>query len=200
VERLSSSLEWCFMQRISPIFLDKLGERLSSERIGTRLYQAFLHKIRFLEDKQGVQLKEVEKIYQDELRHMHLLIETLTDLGVDPNIMTPSARISAVMSIGIVQILSDPRTTVQECLCALLHTELTDNVGWELLIQLAEQTNRDELAQQFTKVLQQEQKHLASVRRWVSESNFVEPQRKVNRGAKILKLRTRDFIIEKTGK
>jgi rubrerythrin len=157
------------------VFLDKLGERLAFERTGARLYQALICKAKLLEGKlEKPSVKELERIYQDELRHFHLLKEALEALGADPTVMAPSAEISSVSSMGLIQVLCDPRTTVSECLCAILTTELTDNDGWELLIQLAHQMEQPELAKIFTQALQEEQKHLASVRSWLCGAASIE--------------------------
>ena len=70
--------------------------------------------------------------------------------------------------MGIMQVLADPRTTLAQCLNAILSAELTDNAGWELLIQLAEQAGESELAGRFLGALTQEQEHLVTVKGWLT--------------------------------
>jgi hypothetical protein len=66
-------------------------------------------------------------------------------------------------------VMNDPRTTVPQCLNALLTAELTDNAGWELLIDLATELGHTDLSEQFTEALENEQDHLLKVQTWLSE-------------------------------
>jgi hypothetical protein len=83
--------------------------------------------------------------------------------------VTPSADVAGVEASGIIQVLTDPRTTLTQCLGALLTAELADNDGWKILIAMAEAAGQDELAQRFTGALAEEDHHLASVRAWIAE-------------------------------
>ncbi len=47
---------------------------------------------------------------------------------------------------GLPAVLTDPRTNLIQCLDALLVAELTDNAGWEMLIELAQGLKQTELA------------------------------------------------------
>ena len=71
--------------------------------------------------------------------------------------------------MGLVAVLTDPRTTLTQCLDALLTAELADNDGWKILIAMAEASGQDELAQRFATALAEEDHHLASVRAWIAE-------------------------------
>ena len=152
------------------VFMDKLSERLAYERTGTRLYDAFINKCETLgESSEGPSLAELQEIRDEEHRHFMLLSEAVTALGGDPTVQSPCADVQAVASIGIMQVLNDPRTTVSQCLNALLTAELTDNAGWEMLIDLAEELGHDDLSEQFTEALTNEQEHLLKVQSWLSE-------------------------------
>ena len=152
------------------VFMDKLSERLAFERTGTRLYDAFINKCETIgEDSDGPSLSEVQEIREEEHRHFILLSEAVTSLGGDPTVQSPCADVQAVASLGIMQVLNDPRTTVPQCLNALLTAELTDNAGWELLIDLANELGHDDLSEQFTEALENEQDHLLKVQTWLSE-------------------------------
>src|SRR5436190_4600859 len=137
------------------VFMDKLGERLAFERMGTRLYEALINKCETLgeETDGGPTIAELEEIRDEEHRHFLLLNEAITSLGGDPTIQTPCADVSAVASLGIMQVLMDPRTTVTQCLNAILTAELTDNAGWEMLIDLAGEFGYTDLEGQFTEAL-----------------------------------------------
>jgi hypothetical protein len=149
------------------IFIDKLGERLGFERTGTRLYEAILAKYDALGSwdggPDGVLLRQ---FHDDELRHMKMIQLALQQIGADPTVMTPAADIAGVESSGLMQVLTDPRTSMPLCLHALLVAELTDNEGWQMLIQLATAMGYDQLATQFTEALNDEQNHLNHGRRW----------------------------------
>ena len=151
------------------VFMDKLSERLAFERTGTRLYDALINKCEALGESDRPSLAELQEIRDEEHRHFLLLSEAVTSLGGDPTVQSPSADVQAVASLGIMQVLNDPRTTVSQCLNALLTAELTDNAGWELLIDLAEELGHDDLSEPFTEALTNEQDHLLKVQTWLSE-------------------------------
>ena len=71
--------------------------------------------------------------------------------------------------MGIVQVLTEPRSSMAQCLSAMLTAELTDNAGWELLINLAENLGYDDMKTEFQSALADEEDHLEKVRTWVSE-------------------------------
>lgn len=153
------------------VFLDKLSERLAFERTGTRLYEALLNKCETLgETTPGPTLEEIEHIGREEMEHFLLLNETIAELGGDPTVQSPSADIAGVTSMGILQVLTDPRSSMAHCLQAMLTAELTDNDGWQLLIKLAENLGYNELTTQFETALEHEEEHLQNVRTWLSES------------------------------
>jgi len=134
------------------------------------LYDALINKCEALGDtSMSPTVAELQEIRDEELRHFALLTETITQLGGDPTVQTPCADVSAVASLGIMQVLNDPRTTMPQCLNAILTAELTDNAGWEMLIDLADALDQSELNDSFTEALENEQKHLTNVQTWLSE-------------------------------
>lgn len=152
------------------VLLDKLSERLAFERTGTRLYEALLNKCEILgEPTPGPNLEDIQKIGREELEHFLLLNRVVTELGGDPTVESPSADMAAVSSMGIMQVLTDPRSSMTQCLEALLIAELTDNDGWELLIKLADSLGFQQMKAEFQTALENEQEHLQNVRTWVEE-------------------------------
>jgi len=152
------------------VFLDKLSERLAFERTGVRLYEAFYNKVETLgETVPGPTLEQIEQIGREELEHFLMVNRTITELGGDSTVESPSADVGGVASMGIMQVLTDPRTSVAQCLQALLTAELTDNDGWRLLIQLADNFGFDEAKVEFETALANEVVHLQNVRNWLSE-------------------------------
>ena len=153
------------------VFIDKLAERAAFERGGTRLYDALIVKFEATGDKSsGATLEGLTKIRSEELAHFHLLTEAIRSMGGDPTAQTPSADLVGVETMGLMQVLNDPRTTFTDCLNAMLTAELTDVDAWSLLATLAEGIGEDELAKRFREALLQENHHLQMVRGWYQRS------------------------------
>lgn len=152
------------------VLFDKLGERAAFERSGVRLYQAMIDKVKAVDhaDKSAL-LADLQHIQQEELEHFNLLAQTISELGGDPTAQTPCADISAVASMGLMQVVTDPRTTLAQCLEALLTAELSDNACWELLIELVQTFGQDELVAPFQKALATEQEHEAMIKQWLQK-------------------------------
>lgn len=146
------------------LLVDKLGERLAFERAGVRLYDALLAKLSMSEAKANDDFQELERIRNEELEHMKMVKEAIETLGADPTAMTPCADVAGVSSMGIMQVLTDPRTNIAQCLNAMLTVELTDNAAWDLLIELTEKAGHPNIAKGFEKALEQEDKHLVTIK------------------------------------
>jgi ferritin-like protein len=159
-----------FQGEKASVFLDKLGERLAFERSGVRLYDAVLAKMPAARLTEGsLTVEEMREFRDEELAHMHLVKDAMEALGGDPTAVTPCADLAGVQGMGLVQAVTDPRTTLTQCLEALLTAELADNDGWKILIAMTEAAGQDELAERFTQALAEEDHHLASVRTWIAE-------------------------------
>ena len=104
----------------------------------------------------------------DEKLAVQLVREAIEKLGADPTALTPSANLVSVASKGVPEVLVDPRTNLVQCLEALMMAELTDNAGWELLVELAQSLGQNELAEQFEQALMAEAEHLLLVRNWLT--------------------------------
>lgn len=148
-------------------FIDKLAERLAFERGGTRLYDAVLAKFSVFKDElKGVSEGDLLEIRNEEAAHALLIKECIEHLGADPTAQTPCADLVGVESAGLLQAVSDPRTTLAQSLHAALAAELIDNAGWETLIAMAEEMGQKKMAERFREALRQESEHLANVRSW----------------------------------
>ncbi|TWI50936.1 uncharacterized protein DUF892 [Pseudomonas duriflava] len=146
------------------LLLDKLGERLAYERTGVRLYEAFIAKVMAAPDARPELLGKLREIQVEEAEHMLLLKKSIETLGADPTTMTPCAHVSGTMAQGIIQVLTDPRTNMAQCLNAMLTIELADNAAWELLIELARQANHPNIASSFEEPMRREEEHLATIK------------------------------------
>ena len=152
------------------VLVDKLGERLAFERTGTRVYDAMLVKCEAAPaDALGpVDLARLRHIREEEARHFELLANALETLGADPTAQTPCADLTGVQGLGLIQTITDPRTSVAQCLSALLIAELTDQAAWDMLAQLARDVGQDDLANQFDAALAAETEHAETVRSWAT--------------------------------
>lgn len=150
------------------VFIDKLGQRLAFERTGVRLYESLLVKLEGADPQPGGPSREaIELIRAEEHSHVAILTEAIAYLGADPTAMTPGADVTGVASLGWVQVMSDPRTTLNQCLDVMLAVELADADGWMILIELASSLGFDDLAERFTEVSAREEEHAFKMRDWV---------------------------------
>ena len=149
--------------------IDKIAERLAFERTGVRFYDALLDKLDVGGSFDGgPQRDHLQTIRAEELAHAHMLIECLEEIGADPTAVTPSADLAGVEAQGLGSVLGDPRTTLGQGLHAVLVAELADNEGWTLLRSMAEELGQKDMARRFRQAEQDEERHLAWVRSWVT--------------------------------
>lgn len=159
------------------LLLDKLGERLAFERTGTRLYDALIDKVDSLE-KAGTAtapLPVLIQIREEEAQHFALVARAIQGLGGDPTVQTPCADLAGIEAMGLLQAVSDPRTTVAQALHAILIAEMTDNSGWEMLIALAREQHHDAMADDFERALADERDHLRFIREAFETAIFGGP-------------------------
>lgn len=155
------------------VFIDKLAERAAFERGGTRLYEALIAKFA-AESASSASIaantdlteQRLLGIREEEARHFALVCECIESLGADPTVETPSADVIGVASRGLLQVVSDPRTSLTQSLQAVLAAELIDRDGWELLITMADELGERDSVASFREALKEEDEHLLSVRRW----------------------------------
>lgn len=154
------------------ILLDKLAERLAFERTGVRLYDAMLAKISALGSIPGPTDVQpvIEQFRNEEYNHFLLLVKAMEKLGADPTAQTPCADLAGVSAQGIVKIITDPRTNLAQSMNALLIAEAADNVGWELLVDLAKEAGQDQMAKDFSAALAEEDHHLATIKEFMKHA------------------------------
>jgi hypothetical protein len=125
-------------------WIDKLGERLAFERNGVRLYELIKNKAMALAPDNAPLLQDLHHIHDEEMQHFLFVVDCLKATGADATAQTPCADVIGLSCEGIGKVIADPRTTLAQSLDAMLTAELADNVGWELLIELAIQTQQPE--------------------------------------------------------
>ena len=154
---------------VSAVLMDKLGERLAFERAGVRLYDALMVKCA-ADPMKLVPAKELKHLREEEAVHFALVGAAIQSLGGDPTAQTPAADVTGVEGMGLMQVLTDPKTTVAQALHAILVAEMVDNAAWDELIELTEQAGNDDLVERFTKARDEEQEHLDKVQGWYKEA------------------------------
>lgn len=147
-------------------FIDKVAERMAYERGGTRLYDAAMVKVAALAQGTPVTMERIKQIRNQEAEHAEMLRQALVNLGADPTAQTPCADLVGVQSMGLMQSITDPRTSLAQTLSSLLAAELIDVASWELLSRLATSLGNDELAGKFDAALEQENEHLTTISGW----------------------------------
>ncbi len=151
-------------------FLDKLGERMAFERTGTRLFDALIAKHAAGDSPVGsAEAMTLRNFRDQERRHFDLLWESLVNLGADPTCETPAADLAGVKAKGLIAAVTDPRATFCQALDAILVAELADNEGWHMLIDLADGMGQRGMAERFQAALTEEDIHLETIRRWMTE-------------------------------
>ena len=86
------------------VFLDLLGDRLASERTGTRLYDALLVKLAAARPHPGGPTRDqLERIRDEETAHFILVSEAIDALGGDPTAAPASADVIGVAGSAWVQ-------------------------------------------------------------------------------------------------
>jgi hypothetical protein len=108
------------------------------------------------------------EIRGEEIRHFHLLKSAMESIGADATAMTPSADIVGVESMGLVQVVTDPRMTLPQSLHAMMVAKLADGEGWNVLADLAMRSGHEAMADSFRNALRAEVRHLEIVRQWVA--------------------------------
>lgn len=167
--------------RDTTAFVDKLAERMAFERSGTRLYELLIGKHRAGQSPTGeTDLETLIGFRNQELAHFRLLWGCLEQLGADPTAQTPAADQTGVKASGLMQVLSDPRSTFAQALDAILVAELADNEGWRMLAELADGMGLDEMADSFRGANAEEDVHLDRIRSWCDslsreEAGLAEP-------------------------
>lgn len=158
------------------IFVDKLGERLAFERMGVRLYSTLIRKCEADPSLSPfIDVDRLKEICQTEHEHMLIVRDAAIRVGADPTAVTPAADTMAVAFTGINQVLADPRTSLSQCLEAILIAELADRDGWSLLIELAESMDDATLLEQFNGAYDEEKDHVDEIRLMLKELTLSKP-------------------------
>ncbi len=151
----------------APALMDRMSERLCSERSAVRLYEGLIAKHEATESWPGGPTRQdLEILREEELQNFQDLHRQTKALGADPTALGPSADVAGVAMSGIFDVMADPRTDLRQCVEAMLVAELADHAYWESLCHLAEHMGHEELAAGFHCVLAVEARHVSLMRSW----------------------------------
>jgi rubrerythrin len=148
--------------------IDKLGERLAFERSGARFYEALISKHDAYGSFDGGPSRgDLEDIRREEHEHFLMLHQVIVQMGGDPAAVTPSADLVTVVSRGVQDAVTDPRTNLLQGLEAILVAELSDTASWEMLIEIAAQAGQTQLQAAFQRAHESEEEHVEKVTAWI---------------------------------
>jgi hypothetical protein len=152
--------------------LDRLGARMQFERTATRLYDALISKLdAYGGFDGGPSRQELLEIREQELGHALLTQELVSSIGGDPTAITPGANLATTASQGIACVVLDPRTSLIDCLEAMLIIELTDQDSWGMLARIAEPLGDAGMTSRITQAQRTELEHLAKLRGWLDAAD-----------------------------
>lgn len=141
--------------------IDVLTERLAFERAGVQLYDSIIAKMEEAPDGEiKKMMPEMQAHREHERQHQAWLEGKIRALGGDPDRDTEYSRLVKRESQGIEDVILDGDGSIPHLFHALLSAELTDNAGWEMLVDLAAEAGDEEARAVFNRYLNEEEDHL----------------------------------------
>lgn len=157
------------------LVLDALTARMKFEQNGVKLYDEVIRKIeQSAEARYHVVLDTLRHHRDEEQEHAEWLEKQIRALGGYPEQDTVLSQLETEESKGIESVILDGHNRVLHLLHALLAAEAADNAGWDLLVQLADDTGDLVAKAAFGKRLAEEMKHLAYLREVIHRAADVE--------------------------
>lgn len=151
------------------VFVAQLRERLAFERTSSRLYAGLLVKTHALGSYPGGPTPErLVELHNQELDHLNLIRECIYRLGVDAPPLTAHGDGADPRPHGLLRAVDDPCASLQDALRAVLISEILNNAGWAMLVDLSQELGPPDLVDAFREVLREETLHLEEVTSWVA--------------------------------
>jgi hypothetical protein len=159
--------------RVFPIeqrfILDKLGARLELARTCARLYEALIPKLEAHGAFRGGPTRaQLERFRDEELGHEMVVHRLMTKLGGDPTVPTGSANRQAAVTGGLVELIEAPRTSLIDCLDALVIAELVDHESWRQLRLVMAPLGEVPVGMQIREIERSATEHLTAARAWLT--------------------------------
>jgi rubrerythrin len=127
-------------------FIDKLAQRWLVERAAVTMYDAAIPRLAANDILREI-VPQLEHFRQQEELHATMLAQLLGELGYpDPHQPPATAQINLAASTmaAILDSIRAPTATARSILEAMLMAEHIDNIGWEILTDLAKEADLDE--------------------------------------------------------
>jgi rubrerythrin len=154
-----------------PFVADVMSAMLTHERCGVHLYRAVATR-----SNNPMLQRQYEEFGEETLRHVEILEALITQMGGNPNYVSPNARAVEGMDTKLVESTYatagslDPMTQEMALLDAVFIAESVDHANWKtlgaLVPTLPEGGLRDAFAAAVAEVEEQEDKHLG----WASDT------------------------------
>lgn len=158
--------------------LDRLGARLQFEKTGTRLYEAVLAKHDAYGAFDGGPTRDDLMVIRNQEHHHAVVAKELIErLGGDPTALTPTANLQAIAGRGILDVVADPRTSLIDCLEAIVVAELADHESWHMLVPLARDLGDRHLLTEIEAAENVEDEHLKKLRAWLAAADKIQRPR-----------------------
>lgn len=124
-------------------FTEKISERILAEKRSLLVYESVMNLF-----KENQESRKLRQMYDEKVGYIKLLQE------------------APVEAQPLTEIKSPP-TTFLKGLEEILEGELLNQLGWELIIELAEQNHDEKLAIQFQQYLNQLETNIQTLKQWV---------------------------------
>jgi rubrerythrin len=150
--------------------VDLLYQALETEKGGVHIYSTAL-RCAINDD-----LKEEWNKYLEETKtHVQVVTEILRGLNLDPDVETPGRKVVRYIGTSLVKAIemalksADPQAAQIVAAECIVLAETKDHMNWELIGQLAKNTQSELLQSAYDQVEDQEDEHLYHTKGWARE-------------------------------
>ena len=157
---------------LASVPIDLLYQALETEKGGVQVYSTALRCVINEDLKQ-----EWNKYLEQTKTHVQILSDILRSLELDPDTETPGRQVVRFLGTSLVKTMelalrcTDPLTAQIVAAECVVHAETKDHQNWELLGELAKNTDTAEpfLMPAYEKVEAEEDEHLYHTKGWTRE-------------------------------
>lgn len=156
--------------QLANVPVDLLYQALETEKGGVQVYSTALRCV------VNKDLKEEWNEYLEQTKtHVQIVTEVLRAFGLNPDAETPGRKVVRYIGTSLVKAMemalksADPQAAqivAAECISL---AETKDHLNWELIGELAKNTQSDLLKQAYDQVEDQEDEHLYHTKGWTRE-------------------------------
>jgi rubrerythrin len=150
--------------------VDLLYQALETEKGGVHIYSTAL-RCAINDD-----LKEEWNKYLEQTKtHVQVVTEILRGLNLDPDVETPGRKVVRYIGTSLVKAIemalksADPQAAQIVAAECIVLAETKDHMNWELIGQLAKNTQSELLQSAYDQVEDQEDEHLYHTKGWARE-------------------------------